>query len=53
MNREEARQYIIERGKDHLTPDRTRKGFIKMRRKTPAFRHGDISRVLFFCHLLH
>ena len=28
MNREEARQYIIERGKDHLTPDRTRKGFI-------------------------
>lgn len=28
MNREQARQYIIDRGKDHLTPDRTRKGFI-------------------------
>lgn len=28
MNREEARQYIIERGKEHLTPDKTRKGFI-------------------------
>ena len=28
MNREEARQYIIERGKEHLTPDKTRNGFI-------------------------
>ena len=28
MNREEARQYIIERGKDHLTPDKSGKGFI-------------------------
>ena len=28
MNREEARQYIIQRSKDHLTPDKTRKGFI-------------------------
>lgn len=28
MNREEARQYIIERGREHLTPDKTRKGFI-------------------------
>lgn len=28
MNREQARQYIIDRGKDHLTPDRTHKGFI-------------------------
>lgn len=28
-------------------------GFIKMRRKTPAFRHGDISRALFSRHLLH
>lgn len=28
MNREEARQYIIERGKEHLTPDKTGKGFI-------------------------
>ena len=27
--------------------------FIKMRRKTPAFRHGDISRALFSRHLLH
>lgn len=28
MNREEARQYIIERGKEHLTPDKSGKGFI-------------------------
>lgn len=28
MDREQARQYIIERSKDHLTPDKTRKGFI-------------------------
>lgn len=28
MNREEARQYIIERSKDHLTPDKSGKGFI-------------------------
>ena len=28
MNREEARQYIIERGKEHLAPDRSKKGFI-------------------------
>lgn len=28
MNREEARQYIIERGKEHLKPDRSKKGFI-------------------------
>ena len=28
MNREEARQYIIERGKDYLTPDKSGKGFI-------------------------
>lgn len=28
MNREEARQYIIERGRDYLTPDKSGKGFI-------------------------
>ena len=28
MDREQARQYIIERSKDHLTPDRSGKGFI-------------------------
>ena len=28
MNREEARQYIIQRGKERLTPDRSGKGFI-------------------------
>lgn len=28
MNREEARQYMIQRGKEHLTPDRSGKGFI-------------------------
>lgn len=28
MNREEARQYIIQRGKEHLAPDRSKKGFI-------------------------
>ena len=28
MNREEARQYVIERGKDHLTPDKSGKGYI-------------------------
>ena len=28
LNREEARQYIIERSKDHLTPDKSGKGFI-------------------------
>lgn len=28
MDREQARQYIIERSKDHLTPDKTRKGYI-------------------------
>lgn len=28
MNREQARQYIIAHSKDHLTPDRTGKGFI-------------------------
>lgn len=28
MNREEARQYIIARGKEHLTPDRSNRGFI-------------------------
>ena len=28
MDREQARQYIIGRSKDHLTPDKTRKGFI-------------------------
>ena len=28
MDREQARQHIIERSKDHLTPDKTRKGFI-------------------------
>ena len=28
MDREQARQYITERSKDHLTPDKTRKGFI-------------------------
>ena len=28
MTREEARQYIIQRGKEHLTPDRSGKGFI-------------------------
>jgi replicative DNA helicase len=28
MNREEARQYIIGRGKEHLTPDHSRKGYI-------------------------
>lgn len=28
MNREQARQYIIARSKEHLTPDKSRKGFI-------------------------
>lgn len=28
MNREEARQYIIERGRDYLTPDKSGNGFI-------------------------
>ena len=28
MNREEARQYIIQRGKEHLHPDKTRKGYV-------------------------
>lgn len=28
MNREEARQYIIARGKEYLQPDRSKKGFI-------------------------
>jgi len=28
VNREEARQYIIQRGKEHLAPDRSKKGFI-------------------------
>lgn len=28
MNREEARQYISERGRDYLTPDKSGKGFI-------------------------
>lgn len=28
MNREEARQYIIARGKEHLAPDRSNRGFI-------------------------
>lgn len=28
MNREEARQYIIQRGKERLTPDRSGKGYI-------------------------
>jgi len=28
VNREEARQYVIERGKDYLTPDKSGKGYI-------------------------
>ena len=59
FDRQKVREYWVQPIDSRKLSDSQRNmcyallGFIKMRRKTPAFRHGDISRVLFFCHLLH